>query len=52
MRRGQRSASEIDKNVHREFAHWFRNRMSFRTKIDVCIELVFNNTTNWMLYRV
>ncbi|CAK8534393.1 unnamed protein product [Lathyrus sativus] len=27
MKRSQRSATEIDKKVHREFAHWFRNRI-------------------------
>ncbi|XP_058740977.1 uncharacterized protein LOC131613315 [Vicia villosa] len=27
MRHSQRSATEIDKKVHREFAHWFRNRI-------------------------
>ncbi|XP_058770484.1 uncharacterized protein LOC131644106 isoform X1 [Vicia villosa] len=27
MRRSQRSVAEIDKKVHREFAHWFRNRI-------------------------
>ncbi|CAI8607584.1 unnamed protein product [Vicia faba] len=27
MRRSQRSAAEIDKKVHREFAHWFGNRI-------------------------
>ncbi|CAI8587048.1 unnamed protein product [Vicia faba] len=27
MRHSQRSAAEIDKKVHREFAHWFRNRI-------------------------
>ncbi|CAK8536725.1 unnamed protein product [Lathyrus sativus] len=27
LKRSQRSAAEIDKKVHREFAHWFRNRI-------------------------
>ncbi|CAI8592042.1 unnamed protein product [Vicia faba] len=27
MRRSQRSATEIDKKVHKEFAHWFSNRI-------------------------
>lgn len=41
MRRSQRSATEIDKKVHKEFAHWFSNRVSFHTKIDVLL--------NWFL---
>ncbi|CAK8572390.1 unnamed protein product [Lathyrus sativus] len=27
MKHSQRSVAEIDKKVHREFAHWFRNRI-------------------------
>ncbi|KAK2403534.1 hypothetical protein QL285_052960 [Trifolium repens] len=27
LRSGARSTSEVDKKVHREFAHWFRNRI-------------------------